>query len=181
MVRAPIGGKVLEVSVAPGEYRNDTNAPLMTIAELTRVWVSGDVPEPAIRLIRLGDAVTITLVAFPGETFTGRVTRIGDVVDPQTRTVKVHSELANTDGRLRPDMFGTLRHAGLQHRQPVVPLAAVVQQFGRPVVFVERGPGQFQRREVTLGARAGERIAVLRGVATGERVVVDGAVLLRDR
>ena len=181
MVRAPISGKVLEVSVAPGEYRNDTNAPLMTIADLSRVWVSADVAEPAIGLIRVGDAVSITLVAFSGQGFTGRVARIADVVDPQTRTVKVHVELPNPDGRLRPDMFGAIRHAGPRRRVPLLPLAAVVQQYGRTVVFVERAPGRFERREVVLGARVGERVAVLTGAEAGERVVVDGAILLKDR
>ena len=181
IVRAPIGGTVLEVSVAPGEYRNDTTAPLMTVADLSRVWVSAEVAESAVGSIRVGDSVGITLVAFPGQELDARVTRIADVVDPQTRTVKVSVELANPTGRLRPDMFGSLRHAGAARRVPVVPLAAVVREYGRSVVFVEQGPGRFARREVELGARAGTRVAVLRGVAVGEPVVVDGAVLLKDR
>jgi cobalt-zinc-cadmium efflux system membrane fusion protein len=181
LVRAPISGKVLEVGVAAGEYRNDTSAALMTVAELSRVWVSAEVPEPAIRFVRPGHAAAITLVAFPGRTFAGRVTRIADVVDPQTRTVKVHSELANPDGQLRPDMFGTVRYAGPSQRIPVVPITALVQQYGRPVLFVERGAGAFERREVDLGSRVGEGVAIARGVAPGDRVVVDGAVLLKDR
>jgi cobalt-zinc-cadmium efflux system membrane fusion protein len=181
LVRAPISGKVLEVGVAAGEYRNDTSAALMTVAELSRVWVSAEVPEPDIRFVRPGHTAAISLIAFPGRTFTGRVARIADVVDPQTRTVKVHSELANADGQLRPDMFGTVRYAGPSQRVPVVPLAAVVQQYGRPVVFVERGAGAFERRQVDVGPRVGEGIAIVRGVAPGERVVVDGAVLLKDR
>ena len=181
MVRAPISGKVLEVSVAPGEYRNDTNAALMAIADLSRVWVSADVTEPAIGAIRVGDAVGITLVAFPGQTFNGRVTRIADVVDPQTRTVKVHVELPNPDGRLRPDMFGAVRHAGPRRRVPMLPLGAVVQQYGQTMAFVEKRPGQFERRQIVLGARMGDRIAAVKGVEAGERVVVDGAILLKDR
>jgi cobalt-zinc-cadmium efflux system membrane fusion protein len=181
VVRAPINGTVLEIAVAEGEYRSDTTSPLMSIADLSRVWLSADVPEPAIALIRVGDEVAITLVAFRGEVLSGRVTRIADVLDPQTRTVKVHVELPNPGGRLRPDMFGTLRHVTSRHRAPVVPLAAVVQQYGRAVVFVEREPARFERREIVLGAREGERVAVLQGVTPGERIVVDGAVLLKDR
>jgi cobalt-zinc-cadmium efflux system membrane fusion protein len=180
-VRAPIEGTVLELSVAPGEYRTDTAASLMTVADLSRVWVSAEVAEPAIGSIRVGDSVAITLVAFAGQEFTGRVTRIADVVDPQTRTVKVHVQLANPAGRLRPDMFGSMRHAGTARRVPVLPLAAIVREYGRSMVFVERAPGSFARREVELGARAGTRVAVLSGVSVGEHVVVDGAVLLKDR
>ena len=181
MVLAPINGTVLDVGVAPGEYRNDTTVPLMSIADLTQVWLSADVAEPAIASIRVGDGVAITLVAFPGEVLTGRVARIADLLDPQTRTVKVYVELPNPGGRLRPDMFGTLRHVTSRRRAPVVPLAAVVQQYGRAVVFVERAPARFERREITLGAREGERVAVLQGVTAGERIVVDGAILLKDR
>jgi len=181
LVRAPINGTVLEVGVAPGEYRNDTATPLMSIADLTRVWLGADVAEPAIALIRPGEQVDVTLVAFPGEVFTGKVARVADVLDPQTRTVKVYVELPNPGARFRPDMFGTLRHVASRRRAPVVPLASVVQQYGRAVVFVERAIARFERREVVLGAREGDRVAVLSGVTPGERVVVDGAILLKDR
>ena len=86
VVRAPISGKVLETSVVSGEYRNDTNAALMTIADLSSVWVSADVAESNIRFIQLQEKVEISLVAYPGETFDGRVSRIADTVNPQTRT-----------------------------------------------------------------------------------------------
>jgi len=180
-VRAPISGKVLEVNVAPGEYRNDTGTPLMTIADLSRVWIASDVPESAIRLIRVGERVTITMVAYPGEEFEGRVARIADVLDPQTRTVKVYVEMANLRGRFRPEMFATIRHAGDSRPTPVVPVGAIVQEYGRPIVFLERAPGRFERREVALGTRAGEFIPVVSGVRAGERIVVDGGVLLKDR
>ena len=78
-VRAPIAGKVLEISVAPGEYRNDTNAPLMTIADLSTVWVTSEVPENSLRLITLGERIQIELAAYPGEVFQGRVRRIADI------------------------------------------------------------------------------------------------------
>jgi cobalt-zinc-cadmium efflux system membrane fusion protein len=181
LVRAPISGKVLEINVAPGEYRNDTSAPLMTIADLSAVWISSDVPESAIRLIHVGDRVTIGFVAYPGETFSARVTRIADVLDPQTRTIKVYLEMPNPEGRFRPEMFGNIRHAGAVRSMPVVPAAALVQEYGKSVVFVEGTAGQFERREVTLGTRSGDLVPVLSGVKVGERVVVDGAVLLKGQ
>jgi membrane fusion protein, heavy metal efflux system len=180
-VKAPISGKVLEVNVAPGEYRNDTGTPLMTIADLSRVWIASDVPESAIRLIHVGERVTITMVAYPGEEFEGRVARIADVLDPQTRTVKVYVDMANPRGRFRPEMFATIRHAGDSKPTPVLPAAAIVQEYGHPIVFLERSPGHFVRREVVLGPRAGDVMPVVSGVQAGERVVVDGGVLLKDR
>ncbi len=187
-VRAPISGKVLEINVTPGEYRaavsfhsDAATAPLMTIADLRTVWISADVPEPSIRLIHVGEEVEITLIAFPGETFSGRVARMADTLDPQTRTLMVHVDLPNPSGRFRPEMFGSIRHAGTVRRLPVVPPAALVQEYGRTVLFVERGPGQFERREVTTGPRFGEAVPILAGVRPGDRVVVDGAVLLKGQ
>src|SRR5215813_80313 len=180
-VRAPISGKVLEVNVAPGEYRNDTGTPLMTIADLSRVWISSDVPESAIRLIHVGERVTITMIAYPTEEFEGRVARIADVLDPQTRTVKVYVDMANPRGRFRPEMFVTIRHAGSSRPTPVLPVSAIVQEYGRPIVFLERAPGHYERRDVVLGPRAGAVMPVVSGVRAGERVVVDGGVLLKDR
>jgi membrane fusion protein, heavy metal efflux system len=188
LVRAPISGKVLEVNVTIGEYRgavashsDTTTAPLMTIADLSTVWMSSDVPEPAIRFVRVGEGVEISLVAFPGEVFRGRVARIADSLDPQTRTLKVHVELPNPKERFRPEMFGSIRHAGAARSVPAVPLAAIVQEYGRSVVFVERGPGRFERRMITTGPHSGDVVAVLSGLQADERVVVDGAILLKGQ
>jgi len=186
-VRAPISGKVIEVNVAPGEYRSavsfhsDTTAPLMTIADLNTVWVSGDVPEPALRLVRVGEPVSISFISLPGETFTGTVNRIGDVLDPQTRTFKVQVELPNPQGRLRPEMFGSLQLLGPRQPMPVVPATAIVQEYGHSVVFLERGPGQFERRQISTGVQVGAMVAVASGVQGGDRVVTDGAVLLKGQ
>ena len=180
-VRAPLDGKVLEISVVPGEYRQDTSVPLMTITDLSRVWIAYDVPESAIRFIGIDDPVVLTLVAFPGETFTGRVTRISDVLDPQSRTIKVQVEMANPGGRLRPEMYGNIRHGGKTRSTPALPPSAVLQEYGRPIVWVERSPGTFERREVTTGPRVGDLVPVLGGLQAGERVIVDGGVLLRDQ
>jgi membrane fusion protein, heavy metal efflux system len=188
IVRAPITGKILELNVTRGEYRgavashsDTTTAPLMTIADLSTVWISSDVPEPSIRFVRVGEAVEITLVAFPGEVLRGRVARIADMLDPQTRTLRVYVELPNPRGRFRPEMFGSIRHAGAVRSLPVVPQAAVVQEYGLTVVFVELAPGRFERRQVTIGPPGGDVVAVLAGLKVDERVVVAGAMLLKGQ
>lgn len=178
-VRAPISGKILEMGVAPGEYRNDPNAPLMTIADLSSVWVSSEVPESVIRFIQPGERIDVTLTAYPGETFRARVTRIADMVDPQTRTIKVHAELDNARGRLRPEMYGTIRHTETTRVLPVVPVAAVVQDQGRSAVWIEQAPGRFRSVVVKTGERLDGTLPVLAGLKSGDRVVVDGAMLLR--
>jgi membrane fusion protein, heavy metal efflux system len=187
VVRAPIAGVVTDISVTPGDYRAavssaaDVTTPLMSIADLSTVWVSSDVPEPFMRLIHIGEAVEITFVAYPGEMFTGRVARVGTALDPQTRTLKVLVDLANPARRFVPEMFGSMRHAGPTRRFPVVPAAAIVQEYGRSQVFVERGPGQFERRVVTTGVRTPELVAIASGLDANSRIIVDGAILLRGQ
>jgi membrane fusion protein, heavy metal efflux system len=178
-VRAPLGGKVLELSIVPGEYRNDTSASVLTIADLGTVWVTSQVPESYIRFVQAGERVEISLVAYPGETFEGRVSRIADTVDPQTRTVKVQAELNNRDGRLRPEMYGSIHHIESVAPTLVVPAGAVVQSDGRSVVYVEAAPGRFEPRDVTLGKPAGGLVRVTGGVKRGDTIVVDGVMLLK--
>src|SRR5262249_51896343 len=121
----------------------------------------------------------ISLVAYPGETFEGRVMRIADTVDPQTRTVKVRAEMDNTSAHFRPEMFGSVHHIDSMEPTPILPVGAVIQGGGQRVVFVEVGPGRFQQTEVTVGKRKGDVVPLLNGVQAGERVVVDGAMLLK--
>jgi cobalt-zinc-cadmium efflux system membrane fusion protein len=177
-VRAPISGKVLEIAVAPGEYRTDLAAPLMTIADLSTLWVTSQVPESSIRLIEVGERVEIELTAFPGEIFEGRVRRIADVVDPQSRTVKVQAELDNHRGRLRPEMFGTIRHTHGWRSLPAAPATAIVRAGDQAWAYVERGPGRFERVPVECGETRNGMVAILAGLKAGDRVVSRGAALL---
>ncbi|HEY2151178.1 MAG TPA: efflux RND transporter periplasmic adaptor subunit [Vicinamibacterales bacterium] len=179
VLRSPLAGKVLELSVVPGEFRNDTSASVMTIADLSSVWVTSQVPESYIRFVQIGERVEINLVAYPGEKFEGRVSRIADTVDPQTRTVKVQAEMDNREGRFRPEMYGSIHHVESTAPMTVIPYAAVVQDGNRAVVFVEQTPGQFQERTVSIGKRAGDVVRVVSGVKPGDSVVVDGVMLLK--
>jgi cobalt-zinc-cadmium efflux system membrane fusion protein len=179
-VRAPISGKVLELGVVPGEFRNDTNAQLMTIADLSTVWVASDVPESDIRFIEPGERLDVDLTAYPGEIFRARVMRIADTVDPITRTVKVRAELANPGGRLRPEMFGRVRHVHSVQRLPVVPAGAVVQGDGQNLVYREVSNGVFEQTAVTTGNRVGDMIGIVSGLEPGQRVVTDGVMLLKS-
>jgi membrane fusion protein, heavy metal efflux system len=178
VVGAPVPGKVVEIALAPGEYRNDTSAPVMTIADLSTVWVAADVPENAIRLIRLGESVEIVLPAFPGRTFRGRVKRIADMVDPQTRTIKVRAELSNPEGQFRPEMFAQISLDQGTQALPTLPKGAVLQQEGVNLVYVELAKGQFQEVPVAIIWQGTDRVAIT-GIKPGARVVVDGAMLLK--
>ena len=179
VLRSPLSGKVLELSVVPGEFRNDMSASVMTIADLSTVWVTSQVPESYIRFVQVGERVEINLVAYPGETFDGRVARIADIVDPQTRTVKVQAEMRNPQGRFRPEMFGSIHHIESIAQMPVVPAGAIVRSGNRTIVFVEESPGHFVERVVTLGKPAGASVRIISGVKPGDTIVVDGVMLLQ--
>ncbi|MCL6545693.1 MAG: efflux RND transporter periplasmic adaptor subunit, partial [Bryobacteraceae bacterium] len=150
-VTAPTSGKVFEIAVAAGEFRTDTSASLMTIADLSRVWITSNVPENLIRLVHIGENVEVELAAYPGEVLRGTVRRIADTLDADTRTVKVQTELPNPGGRLRPGMFGRIRHTHGLKQVPAIPPAALVQGNDGGYVFVEAGRGRFQKLRVRSG------------------------------
>jgi cobalt-zinc-cadmium efflux system membrane fusion protein len=178
LIRAPISGKILTINVVAGEFRNDTNAPLMTVADLSTLWASSDVPEAYIRFCRLGGVVQVELIAFPGERFMGRVTHISDTLDPQTRTVKVRAELNNSSGRFRPEMYGRIRYSEIKKPMLLLDERSVYHHEGKTLVFIEQAPGRFMQREVSAGRRVGDKFIVESGLKPGDRVVVEGIIYL---
>jgi cobalt-zinc-cadmium efflux system membrane fusion protein len=153
---------------------------VLTIADLRRVWMTSDVPENSIRLISVGESVDITLDAYPDQTFSGRVERVADTLDPKTRTIKVMIELDNASGRFKPEMFGRIRHLEAMRETPALPVGAIIQDGGKNIIYVEQSRGRFEAREVITGRRYGDLTPIVSGARPGERVVVDGAMLLRS-
>ncbi|WP_031500343.1 efflux RND transporter periplasmic adaptor subunit [Bryobacter aggregatus] len=179
IVRASISGKVMEMSVVPGEFRNDLSVPLMKIADLSTVWVTADVPETQIRMIDKGELVDLELAAYPGERFRGRVKQIADTVDPQSRTVKVRAEMPNPNGKLKPEMFGQIREVQSLHKSVVIPSSSAVLDDANSYVWKQLEPGVFQRTSVELTPVDGKLYAVKKGLLPGDRIVTDGAMLLK--
>ena len=181
VVSAPFAGVVLEVHAAPGEIITQERE-LFTVADLSRVWVQADVYQKDIARIRVGENALVTVDAYPGETFTGKVTHVGDVLDPNTRTAKVRCELLNRDGRLKFQMFASLAlPVSAPHDALVIPSRAVQDIDGVPTVFVRIDDERFQPRPVRLGVAAGDSVEVQDGLKPGESVVTDGALMLKSR
>ena len=181
-IRAPFGGVVTAAAVAPGETV-DTERDLFTVADLSTVWVIGDVYQKDIAVVRRGQPVQITTESYPGETFTGRITYVSDTLEATTRTVKVRCEVTNGDGRLKLQMFVTLGipTATVRKDALVVPTAAVQQVDNDSVVFVQTGDTTFEKRVIQIGAGAAGRVPVMAGLKTGERVVIEGAFMLKSK
>jgi cobalt-zinc-cadmium efflux system membrane fusion protein len=121
------------------------------------------------------------LDAYPDQQFTGRVTKVGDTVDPATRTIKVRVLLQNPDGKLRPDMFGGLDIEGPPQSVVTAPTSAIVQTETAAIVYRERTQDQFDPVQVKLGDRVGNRTVILNGLSPGDRIVTDGPMLIRSK
>lgn len=178
-VRSPIAGRVVDLSAAEGAYWNDATAPLMTVADLSRVFVSANAQEKDLARLYVGQQASVKLDAYPAP-LTGQVRYVGDLLDADTRTVKVRLPFDNRDGHLKPGMFAEATLSSQPHQGILVPMAAVVQGGFSSHAFVEVSPWRFAPREVKLGAQIGQQVEVLAGLKAGERIVVKDGVLLND-
>jgi len=179
-LRSPISGYVVELTAAQGGYWNDTTASLMTVVDLSSVWVTASVQEKDISQVYAGQSATVTLTAFPDEPINGRVRDVARVVDADTRTLKARVVVDNPRGRFRPNMFARVVLAGDAHPASVVPVTALVQAGFNTVVFVEVSPWLFEARQVRAGPVLGGTAAIESGLNPGERIVVKDGVLLND-
>ena len=177
-VVSPIAGRVIDLTTAPGQYQNDPAAVLMIVADLTSIWLTANVQEKDIRRVHQGDDASATFAAYPGEKFTGNVLFVGDLLDPETRTIKVRVSFKNDDFRLKPGMFATVAFRSKPTPEIVVPTTAVVVNGDKNNVYVEVAPWTFDKRAVDVGEQFNNRIAVTRGLNVGDRVVATNAVLL---
>jgi cobalt-zinc-cadmium efflux system membrane fusion protein len=180
VLRSPIAGRVIEMTGAQGGYWNDITAPLMTVADLSTVSLTAAVAEKDLASVFVGQKAKVALNAYPNDPVEGTVRYVGEVLDPDTRTVKVRLLLDNHEGRLRPGMFAKVVFAGPSHTATVVPAGAVLQSGLYTRVFVEKAPFKFQARQVSVGASVGDRVEILSGLQAGERIVVKEGVLLND-
>ena len=181
-ITAPLTGIVIDRRVTAGQFVQSDGTPIMTIADLSTVWVVGDVFERDLQRVSPGQTASITTAAYPGETFHGRVNYISDSIDAATRTAKVRVSVANPGGRLKPEMFASVSlDLEAHNRVMLVPADAVFTEDGRAFVYTEVGSGTFARRAVDVSQSEGPLRRVLAGLRPGDRVVVDGALLLRQR
>ena len=177
---APIGGVVMEKPALHG-MRFAVGETLYRITDLSSVWLLADVFEQDLGQIRAGQAAAITLQAYPGRTFSGRVAFVYPTVNAQTRTARVRIEVPNPDLLLKLDMYATVEIASPVNAAPVlaVPDSAVLDTGTMQTVLVDRGEGRFEPRAVKLGGRGDGYVAVLDGLTEGEKVVI-GANFLID-
>jgi len=179
---APVSGTVIARSVNPGEVIQ-ADKEILKIADLSSVWVIGQVYEKDLGRIRVGSGATVTTEAYPGRIFRGKVSYVDPSLDPATRTAQVRIELANPGQMFKIGMYVNVAFAtlgGAESTVPVVPSNAVQNINNRQVVFVATNdPNVFAMRPVRLGPETNGLFPVLEGLSVGERVVTEGSFLLR--
>jgi len=151
---------------------------LMVVADLSTIWVTAQVPEKDIQRVRMGEDARVQFSAYPGERFTGRVQFIGDVLAPETRTVKVRIQLANPQHRLKPGMFARVTLEGEEAPELVVPSSALLVRGDKTFLFVEKAPWTFERRPVETGEPLATGVSVAQGLSSGERIITANTILL---
>lgn len=193
VLRAPLAGVIVDKSLNPGqELRADMmlgNVPqtfnsLFTISDPTKLWLQLDVPEKELSVLATGEKLIVHSEAFPVKAFEGTVDKIGDSMDPATRTVKVRGRVANPQGLLKAEMYVTvdvvepadhLAQAGVE-----IASSSIFMVDDQDYLFIETTPGEFERRQVTVGAEADGKIPVFTGLSSGQKVVTEGALLLQS-
>ena len=175
--RAPASGVVLGCEVRVGEFA-EVGETLLTIADLTTVWVLADASAVDFARVRVGDPATFTAEALPGRQLRGRIEFVYPTVSPETRRLRVRLSLENGDGSLRPGMYGSVRVACRGDSSLTVPGESVVHTGERQYVFLMHRDGRCEPQMVSTGATDGDRVEILRGLAAGDTVVASGAFLI---
>jgi len=176
-LRSPVSGTVLERGVAEGQYVG-ADTPLLSLADLSRVWVLADLYEMDMSRVHAGDRVRFTADALPGRPLEGRVDFIYPTVSNETRTIKLRIAFDNRDGALRPGMYGRVHVSDVGASALTVPTEAVVNAGEHTYVFIARAGGHFEPRMVWTGAEDGDWTQILKGVSPGDTVVSSASFLI---
>jgi membrane fusion protein, copper/silver efflux system len=174
---SPLGGFVIKKEAFQG-MKVMPDREIYTIADLSTVWVNADTYEIDLPHVRVGQQAAISLSYFPGHTFTGRVSWIAPVLDEKTRTAKVRLEFANHDYLLKPEMYANVEILIDVGKRLAIPDEAVLDSGLRKVVFLDKGEGRFEPREVRLGAKYDGFFEVLSGLSAGEKILASASFLL---
>ena len=178
-VVSTLSGVVIERKVSNGQVAQPGD-PLFTVADLSKVWVVGDMPEQTARTVQVGQRVDIAVPALGGKQLSGRIVHVGDTVSPETRTVTLRTQVDNASRDLKPQMLATMRIRGEARKTLAVPQEAVVRENDRDHVYVRTADNTFRYTTVELGDAQNELRPVLKGLSEGDAVVVRGAFHLHN-
>ncbi len=179
-VVAPRSGYIVERNVNEGtQIRNDNNTNIFTISDLKTVWVWANVHESDMAKVQEGDEVAVKTIAYPDKLFMGKVKKIGTMLDPDSRVIKVRTELPNQDGLLKPEMFASIVITSkIKKVILAIPQSAVVLENNRNYVMQEASPGEFEKVAITLGKAYGDLYEVTDGLSENDKIVSEGSLFV---
>ncbi|MBD5219308.1 MAG: efflux RND transporter periplasmic adaptor subunit [Bacteroidales bacterium] len=180
-VVAPLSGKVVADNLVPGQYVKDDADPVMTIADISRVWVVCKIKEKDYALVSNLENVEVHISAIPGEVFTGKILHISDLLDPETRSLEVIVECDNADGRIKPNMYATVALTDAPVRKIIIPTSALMQGEGQSYVMREVAADTYVRVPVEVESTDSSdaaRTVIASGLEPGQRIVAAGAYYL---
>jgi RND family efflux transporter MFP subunit len=176
-VNSPASGYITERNALPNTYVQP-DMKLYTIADLTTVWVYANVFQNDVGRLKPGNPAQVTVDAYPGRRFPGRIDQILPQVDPTTRTAKVRLVFHNPGVALKPGMYVNVDISAPLGRQLVIPASGVLQAGSRNMAFVDHGQGNLEPREIEIGPQLDDSVVVLKGLRTGERIVTSANFLV---
>jgi len=180
VIKSPISGTITALDSGIGSYITDTTASLMTISKLDKIWVIANVPENYLNVIAAGQSAEVTLSAYPGKLFPGKIDYINAILDPASRRAEAGIEFSNPTSLFKPNMYATVNVAIPQVNQIIVPASALLMNNDSTTVFVEVAPWTFIRREVEIGSEDGENVHILSGLAKGDKIIMHHGILIND-
>lgn len=180
IVRAPIKGEIISNKIVNGQYLKGDADPVMIIAELSKVWISGDVKEKDIRFVNTGDQVSVKVSAYPDRNITGKVYHVNEIVDEDTRSIKVLIECDNPDRKLKPGMYATVNFSTTPEKAVMIPVTALMQQDNSQYVWVKTGKHQYAKRSVTTGETDQKTVRIISGLKPGETIMTEGGIYMLD-
>ncbi|HZT33247.1 MAG TPA: efflux RND transporter periplasmic adaptor subunit [Bryobacteraceae bacterium] len=179
-IRAPAAGVVLTRNITPGTVVTPAND-LFVVSNLSQLWAIAEVSEENLPKLRVGMPVRVYVQAYGTEAFPGRIGKLGETLDPATRTVKVRVDLPNPGGRLKPEMYATTEiEMGGSENAVFVPEEATQEVRGQNVVFVRAAPDRFEVRPVQTGRALNGEVEIVRGLQPGEWVAARGSFILKS-
>ncbi len=177
LLRSPVSGVVTHLNAFLGKnVMSGMN--IYVIADLSKIWILGDIYEQDIDLVNLGQKAILTITSFPAQYVKKEITFIDYILDESARTVKVRFESDNFDFRLKPGMYGTVEIQKNMGKSLAIPEEAVINTGERKIVFVDKGHGYFEPRDIEIGFKAEQYYQVISGVSQGERVITSSQFLI---
>lgn len=180
IVRSPINGRVITNDIVVGKYVTDNSNAIITIAELSPIWIAATVKEKDIRFVHEGDIADADVVSYPGETFRGKVVHIEERVSEDTRAINVLIECANKQEKLKYGMYATVKFTGSPVKAVFVPATALLQLNDKNFVFLQVAPNQFKRQFVTTAETINGKVIVTEGLSGNETLISEGGFYLLD-